>query len=436
MRDIAEKLGGVPGVAPISVMTSNGASEAQLVDSALVDSSADTDKLGRPWVHIDETDASGPTAGEVSQVTANGLTIATGAVALSPVFTAAPQSGQNYSFWWEIHPTTVYNLMQQTLREMKRQVFFPVSLVTNPDFENVTSDVGADNWTYTNADVTGTTGYSSTAANVRYGVYSARLKGSGGVPTLQSGSIPAVEGDTWVVAAYGQADTGVVQLNAYDVTGSANIGDTATHQEEAYMQMRVFNVTIPADCEHLAVLLSGTGATDDLYFDAVHAWPHQRSMYTLPSWIEDPKSDLLGFGWFHSRRALQGTSAYMADEGEFIPWPHKQGPIIDEGGARPFVVELETPVTEPLYMKALRPFPALSAVTDTTTAQRELVVYATLGKIYEQLRREAVRAGNSESASLYAQLKGEADHQAQQHKGYTRHGQPEMAVRAPELASY
>lgn len=422
-------------VSPLGTTDSTHGDATGFTDSTLTDADADTDKLGRPFVRIDEKVGSGPSSGEISRVKDGGLTVATGAVTVSPNFSAAVESGADYSLWWACHPKTAERAINKALRQLRRKVVTPITIVTNGDFEDVTSGSGVDSWTYTNCTTSGTNGYSSTAGRVRHGTYAARLQASGGAPRLESTAIRVVENDTLVVAAWGMADVGVVELVAYDSTNAAEIGTNATHNEEAYMMMRVWDATIPSGCEEFTVRLEGTGASDDLYFDNVIVWPYLRRWYEPPSWLEDP-ADKVSIGYYHQGRALVGTNSYTIDEGEWETWEWSPRDQVDEAGSVPFRVELATPVTEPLFMQATRPFAELSADSDTTTADRELVVQLALGYIRDGLVEGATEEAQGEQAQLWRDRKAEADLRATQRMNRTRHGDQRMRVRAPRMRKY
>jgi len=430
MRDIALELGRAGGYSPLGTTTGAG-STSSLVDAQLTDADASTGALERALVRIDEKVGNGPEAGEWSRVRKAGLTIANGTVTFSPVLSATVESGTDYSLWpsW-LPPQTAWDTLQAVLRGLRRQAYSPVSVLVNPDFENVTSGSGVDDWTYANSDVTSGNGYSNTAERVRRGVYAARLQGSGGAPSI-SQSVRAVEGQQWLAAARAMGDSGQPELRVYDATNAADIVE-ASHNEEEYMLLAPATFTVPAGCESLTYYLEGTAADDDLYFDGAVLWPVARRSYELPSWVEDPRH-IVSIGYFERGQQYAGTDAYGLDEGQWRPWDWQwESDLTDEGGAHPFRILLDAPVTEPLYLRAWRPYAELSGDTDTTTAPRALLLYMVMQRVWQGRKL----AAEGDEAVKYERLAAEAGANASLHMAQHRIGEPSVRVRSLRMRGY
>lgn len=440
LRDVLVILEGASSFDPLRTTTSAG-STSSVVDSKLVNSDADTDLMGSPWLRIDQTVASGPASGEHSRVKTSGLTIATGALAVSPVFSATVQSATDFSLWWLMNPAVVKRLLNAELRLLRRQEFTPVSLLTNTDFESVTSGAGVDSWTYANAVVTTTNGYSSTAGLVRHGVYSARLQGSAGIPRIQSATVPVIEGQQFIAAASGLATTGTASLVPYDVTNSQNLSgvDAVTHSEKQYQSMIANgnSFAIPSGVKQLALRLAGTGATDDISFDDAVLWRCDQAHYELPSWVDDPK-DVVSIGYFRRGISRTDTNCFGLDEGDFIEWPFDKDPMqVEETGAHPYKIQIKTPVTDPLYLLAWRPFTELSADSDVTTADRLLIVWLTVASCYRQLAQTAIAQGDANQAKVWQAKQSEAFAIANRRMRGFRYGRGDsFTARAPRLAGW
>src|SRR3990167_1448560 len=190
LRDVCEEVHAGELYPVLSTGTAAG-SATTLVDSTLVLPDADVNLFDGQYIRIDELVGSGPAAGTVRVIRNGGFAGASGTFTVG-TWTASLESGADYSRWKYIHPLTPRNLMNKFLRTIKREVISPITLATNGDMEAVTSGSGADNWTYSSCDVTGPTGYSSTAARVRHGNYSLRAKASA-APTVESAALRVVE---------------------------------------------------------------------------------------------------------------------------------------------------------------------------------------------------------------------------------------------------
>src|SRR3990167_5998138 len=375
LRDVCEEVHAGELYPVLSTGTSAG-SATTLVDSTLVLPDADVNLFDGQYIRIDELVGSGPASGTVRVIRNGGFAGASGTFTVG-TWTASLETGADYSRWKYIHPLIARNLMNKFLRMIKREVISPITLAANGDMEAVTSGSGADNWTYTNCTVTTTNGYSSTAARVRHGTYSLRASATGGAPTVESAALRVVENDAYIVSAAVMADVGVPTLAAYDQTASGNIADaTATHNEEGFLELLCGGglIYIPTPCESMSVRLTGTAASDDFYMDDVIVWPVNRTEYDLPSWIEDPR-DVLAVGYYERGQQLVGTNAFMLGEKQFVPLLQDPRNEIDELGANAFRLRLPSRddrwIDRPPVMAAQRPYTALSADSDTTTAQRE-----------------------------------------------------------------
>ena len=261
------------------------------------------------------------------------------------------------------------------------------------------------------------------------------MSASSAAEGVQSQSVPAVEGQQWLVGAALKVTTGACSIQPYDVTGSANIGTKRTSNDLAWQWAEPDWFVVPADCEQIAVRFEGTGAPDDWNVDDVVLWPTLQKEYELPSWVEDP-SDLIAIGHYGRGQQYTTQGIYTDNEFEFTPWGWQRSPsIIEEEGAHPFRILLDTPVAYPLYMLAWRPCTELSADTDSTTVRRELIVHLTAQRIFHFLARQAIQNNSDEVASwlTQAQLAGRA---AQGYLSGYRWGQKKRRVRAPEFASF
>lgn len=430
MRDVCEELHSDVDVEVLRTTDGDSADAGEIIDSELIDSDADTDKLGRPWVRIDSQPASGPPSGEVRRVASGGLAIATGVVSVSNNFTATIDGAANpadFSLWYDFHPGAAFRAMNRVLRRTKRKVVSPVTKLSNGDMENSTITSG---WAgAATANVTQTA--ATAAARVRHGAQSQEMAGNAGAPTVESETLRVIAGKQYLLAAYAMCDAGTITMAAYDQTNAANI-DTASHDEEAFMELELQNFLAPSGCEEMSVRFTGTAASDDFYVDDVVFWPTEEKFYVLPSWVNDP-NDVIGFHYYPRGRSLVGTQAYAIDEHRRRRFPWRWQTLTDEGSPNAFQVEFELNPWRPLFMEAYRPFAELSLDTDTTTCPREFLVDATLAEIYQRQRAGAIRSGEGADAGLYGSMAAEYRRRANSKAGNLRVGQPDFKVKAPRF---
>ncbi len=424
LRDVCEQLHAGEGFPPLGVTTALGSTTTAIDGDNLAYSGADADALGNAIVRIDEQVGGGPVPGEFAQVIDGGLNVGTGTLTLSPAFSLAVQSGTDYSLWKVTHPQQAERALSRGMRKLRREVLIPVSMLANPDFEADTA-----NWAGTNATLTRET----TAARVFHGTAALRILGTGASPRAESEVVRVVAGRSWVLFCEGMADVGTLTLLARDVTNAADVSGSAQTVQEAYTELWVNNgyFTIPSGCEELTVRLQATGAADDLYVDDVILWPADRAWFTLPSFVEDP-DDFVSVGYYRFSPAAPGTNSAQANEGDWVTWPHRLKPdFIEEGGARPFQIEMQTPIRRPLYARVRRPFADLALDTDTTTADRELVVGLTMREIVNELLIEAARRKDAEMSENWTRRLRQVNETAIVRAFDGRHGEQRLIVQFP-----
>jgi hypothetical protein len=367
--------------------------------------------------------ATAPLSGDFSNVIDGGLATS-GEVTVSPAFASAVPSLTDFSLWHVTHPQQAERALSRVLRKLRREVLIPVSVLANPDFEVDTASWGATSCVI--ARVT-------TAARVFHGTGALFIDATGGNLIASSETIRVVEGRPWILACMGMADIGTLTLVGRDITNSADISGAASTDEEAYTELWVSSgyMTIPSGCEELVVRLQGVGATDEFYVDDVILWPAERAWFTLPSFVEDP-DDFVSVGYYRYAPAAPGTHSSHADEGDWVTWPHRLKPnFIEEGGGRPFQIEMQTPIRRPLYARVRRPFADLAADADTTTADRELVVGLTMREIINELLIEAARRKDAEMSEGWTRRLREVNETAIVRAFDGRHGEQRLIVEFP-----
>jgi len=337
-------------------------------------------------------------SGSYSVVKLNGLAPTTGIVTVSPPFRGRVQSGTNYSLWKTYHPVPAQNAMNRVLRRMRREQLLPISLVADADMETT----GVTNWTATGDEALTK---STTASQIVHGSQSLRIAAVTAIPDVRYATdLQVIAGDQYIFSGnLLSVGDDLITLQARDPTAGATIA-SGSHRQGVFMEIDLYPVVIPTGALTLRFRILGSTTGDDIYVENAIVWPVNRGWFDLPSWIEDP-ADILGVGYFERGTALIGTNAYTIQEGSWVPWPYETD-WVEESGARPMRIRFQTPVCRPLYIRLMRPFAEMTADTDTTTADRALLVNLTLREIYRDL---ALNAATSHDAELQGQWRERVD---------------------------
>lgn len=410
MRQLCTELGQTIGQVPTTNTTTAIGSPTTLTDTTLTLPDSPVSLMDGCWVRIDSQVASGPAPGLARIVRKGGFAGGTGVITVAG-FPQTVQSLTDYSIWRSMHPARVLLFVQQACRLMRVRDFYPLSLVTNPDFADVVSGSGATGWTYSNCTVTTTSGY--TTLKVRHGQYAARALLSAPAGYLQSSTVDVVPGGTYFASVTLRADVGTGVLSVYDVTNSqtllatagwANITWAGRHYVEAYSP-RFF---IPVGTQQVALRLAGTNTSDDINFDDAVLWRYDRRDYSqLPTWIEDP-ADIDDIGYFVQGRAAYSSSAnpyvYDVDQRDFVSVKYETE--VDEGVGNagtqsPFRVRLTEYSQRPLYIYSSRPMPTLVNDTDSTTVDREVLVKTALWLCVNDLVMTATAQGKADEKASW-----------------------------------
>ena len=294
----------------------------------------------------------------------------------------------------------VIDAINDTLRQQFYESRIPLSWVTDGDME--TSGVGS--WTASNATLSKVTA----AANLYGGLQSLRVLATATPGYAQSATIlvnPTYAGQWWAYAIV-RADVGTARLTAYDVTNSASI-DTSDWSLRGWGVMAM-SFSLPATCEALAFRLTSVTSADDTMWNGLFAFPALALEHPLPDWVV--RADQV--------RAIESTDYTRYDPSQDFWRPTPYDLLPDHSNVnRRFRVRIEQPTVGPLMLRAIRPYSALSADTDTTFCPQDLVE---AGACMEVARRMAQRQGADQAAwnveyrnrrSTFARMRADRDPQ-------------------------
>ena len=290
----------------------------------------------------------------------------TGAFTPGINYTSVPSSTATFDILMDgIRLLWVQNAVNVALRRMRFWSLYPLTLVTDGNMESSATS----SYTATNTSMTKVTN-----ANVPRGARALRCANSSASGQTQSATITAApvastDGDyggggrDYYLHAWCKADVSIGTLIAYDVTNSAEI-DSQTWDNRGWGVID-FTFTLPATCEAFAIILRGTSASADIYWTNIVCHRIGSHEMTLPDWTIHPE---------HVRNVYSSWyNLGLPDEltlSEVLATPKA-----DMGNANNLLrLNFTSPMqSRPYWFLGSRPFDALSADSDTTTADREWV---------------------------------------------------------------
>ncbi len=351
-----------------------GAPSSTGLTTTIVDTSADspldtgdsTTLWVNAWAKITADSAGTPqNVGEVQRITT--YAPSTGTLTVGRAFSETTKTTMTYDLYMGIPPTRkgLIKGTDEFINAVLRRLFyhrpFLLTLITDGDMETS----GVSNWTASNSAAT-----KSTSTGVTLGDQALRVLNSSASGYVQSASVNVEESQFLYLAADLTVVTGTGTLQLYDVTNSASI-ETAESSEKQSRRVWL-SANVPADCKQVAVRLVGTGASDDCYWDNVTLLNSSATEMPLPSWYVERKwMERLGM-WVARSGASSGDHSALDSIDRY---PLQFWPIEDPTGYTPFKVKFDSYVLSGAHLvgEALSPFSELSADTDTTDANADLV---------------------------------------------------------------
>ena len=276
--------------------------------------------------------------------------------------------------------------INHALRERRYEAIWPLTLVTDGDFETS----GTSAWgTAVNAALTKV----ATAGNLLRGAQAGRVLNSSANGYLPSAAMTVVPGDTYYLEAKVRAAVGTATLIAYDNTNSATI-DSEDWANLGWGKIS-FTFSLPSTCESLVIRLRGTGASDDCYWDDVILRRDGAREVSLPDWVVDPGQVL---------DVYRGSGFSTGNDGfDEDLYSIKRYSVLPDAGNPLALYKIQTHslVNGPLWIRARKAFSELSADTDTTIMPRNWLVTAAT---YQLLERLVNRSPGQETVAWKAEM--------------------------------
>lgn len=302
---------------------------------------------------------------------------------LNPTDLTAIAAGSTYEIYAQ-HPDALVRWINAGLERLRYETRGLLTTLSDGDME--ASDTTA--WTASNATL------SKVTSGVQFGTRALRVLNSSANGHAGQ-SIAVVPGDTWSIAAGVTAAVGTAQLVLYDVTNGAVIR-TLSGTPAAY---RVLwdEFTIPTGCLSLSVRLGGVESTADTRWDTVQLLRTNGRRLPAPSWLTR-KGQIHDLERVALTNASSGTNLYAVDEMRFHPagpWDFFPDPTAADTGLIEYSGHFSAAL---LFVRATRPYAALSAGTETTAADPLWVEKAARAA----MARELANTAASEDAARWA----------------------------------
>ena len=285
-------------------------------------------------------------------------------------------SDGNYEIVGLLHPDELNACIERAIQRVYFEYMSPLQgdcTDGDMDANNTTS------WTGTDATVTKNT----TASSIFSGIRSLRVANTGASGYAQSVTIRVIPNTYFYASAVLRSDVGTASLVVRDITNGATIGTSSTSAEEQFVHLWM-KETVPSTCEEIAIRLTGSGASDDIYWNHAVFYQLDRKILPAPSWLDEPwKFQKLRQASYTKSISNQSDGGYDdAMSRVFKDWLQPSMFSLDplHIDANPYQVQLmRTMPSEELWLGGKRPFSdleSLSTESSTTRApQRELFAY-------------------------------------------------------------
>lgn len=326
------------------------------------------------------------------------LTLSTGSLAPDTNWSNGTLGSSNmYLLYDDLKPVDVVD----ALNDAMRTCYFPCEepLSTKPIGTGV-ADAGFQSSATTNYTLVGsgtfTKASTANSENIYPGMISSGFIDAGAAGDYIFQRFDVTPGETVNVFVLSRLATGTnAQLILWDVTNSAQIGDTIEHAQEQWQWMRHVSAAIPSTCKTLEVRLAGEGASDDVYANAFIVYrTRNRRMILDTTWNTEFKMpslytvDFMGSGSSGENNVYDGFSTHLT------PIPNIAYQFaMNRPGANPYAIQFNTDeyFDRPIYIQGRRAYGDLTtftlALSETTACDLDLIEAALRVEIFNGVGR-------------------------------------------------
>lgn len=330
--------------------------------------------------------------------------VASGTITVAPAFGLATEAAQIFIhsdllLCGGLHPNQIRNSINRILRNMRYPAYLPVGMIPDGDMEDsytVGTSASFTEWYRNNAAVAASK--SSTSYPFPFGrQYMDVTSSAADEYGIQCASIAVDPDESLYVAVMVQktptaTETGDFDVILYDVTNSTvlkTVNVTGQQPCIVYFQQALASTT-----EEVAVqALSSSTTASNFRVGPVFLWSGQRSRYAADTSSLERGTDVKGAFTLHLGQSLE-TDVYhigALEETQF-------GVERDD---RANLINIVIPTSPyPTLIKGERRYVELAADTDTTYAERDMVVQGAMYHV-EMARAAALFAGNPQLASWH-----------------------------------
>ena len=276
----------------VGTTTGTAANSTSVVDSILAPS-GQVEDYNSVWIYISETTSGSPLVGEVRRVTDTDFSGSNSILTIAPAFSDELQTNMDYEIHYNFHPNEVNDRIDELLENIRGWVFIPLDgLLTNGNMSDstITTAWTASGATFAKATTSDTAG----TFEVLFGDSSLKIT-AGTAGTQYVGQSVFVSANTPILASvYAFVDSSnggsVAEMEIWDVTNSAQIGESCnTTTFNQWVQLTT-QVTVPATCKQIQMRLFATGAiTSTVYYDAATLLERDQRTHDLPSDFDGPE---------------------------------------------------------------------------------------------------------------------------------------------------
>ena len=344
----------------------------------------------------------GPAVGEVVRVTNVSFSGTNSQLTFLPSLSCRLQSGQEYELHYDFHPSKIHELLDEYLDILLALATRPVTLCVDGDMEAT----GTTDWTASVATLskdTTTTWRSRQSLKVLATAVNGQARSTAmavkpNTTLLVCALVYVTSGDSAKLTLLGSATSG----------GTYATIETAASAASGWV-MLMFTASTTATQEWVKVYLESQADTDVTYWDAVIVWPADKFDIPIPSTYEYGQ-DIEMIGYYPEGRALSATgddNAYDIGGKELTFYSHFTLSRNEMGG-EPHILSLTgvSEVTKPLWLLGWKDYDVFASDSDTTKANKELVVQNVLADL---LDAAALRAEDAEKHDLAARLSARAN---------------------------
>ena len=385
--------------------TATGASELQARDKTLGRGTTNPNRYDSLVLEITSKPSGGPSIGETAGVDDAGFDN-TDALTISPGLSTAPKDAGTYNLYPKgLTPELVTEGLNRVLRNTDVPHIWAPSLVNDSDFEN---NAQSTDWpvvgTPTTNDFTTT---ASVPSNLFLGERSLRVLADEAGEGVESLSFHVTETEQVILVTFVRADVDSVIVSLRNQTAGSDVDRTVTVDEELFTEVRLL-LAVEDNMEEARVRFISSANNSDFYISPpVIVQTTSYRTYPCPSWLVDPKNQVLEAWYLPAGVSSEANDSYVAlsQAARTAPMPSF---LRSDRWLTPLRVELRADSRGPVVLACMRSLAELTSDSATSSADRQYIAHKAVANIMrdrgdEEWRRWAMSAAGRASALGYGE---------------------------------